>query len=45
MVEQQQEAYRVAGVDETAPALDPRKRKAGDEQVSKVTEVVSKQTG
>lgn len=30
MVEQQRQAYKVAGVDEEAPALDPRKRKAND---------------
>lgn len=30
LVQQQQEAYRVAGVDESEPAMDPRKRKAGD---------------
>ena len=35
MIERQQEAYRVAGVDETEPAVDPRKRKVVDaEQVS-----------
>ena len=30
MLEQQRRAYKVAGVDEHAPALDPRKRKAAD---------------
>ena len=31
MLEQQQQAYKVAGVDEHEPAVDMRKRKAGDE--------------
>lgn len=34
MMVQQQQAYKVAGVDEDAPALDARKRKAADDQVS-----------
>lgn len=35
MLAQQQEAYKVAGVDEHAPAMDPKKRKAADgEEVS-----------
>jgi HIV Tat-specific factor 1 len=32
MLQQQQEAYKVAGVDEDAPAVEPKKRKAGDEE-------------
>ena len=35
MMEQQREIYKVAGVDDDAPAMDPRKRKAGDEEVGK----------
>ncbi len=31
-MERQQEAYKVAGVDEAEPALDPRKRKAADSE-------------
>lgn len=35
MLEQQQQAYKVAGVDESEPAVDLRKRKARDgEEVS-----------
>ena len=30
MVEQQRQAYKVAGVDEDEPAMDPKKRKAND---------------
>ena len=30
MMEQQRQAYRVEGIDEEAPALDPKKRKAVD---------------
>lgn len=46
MLERQQEAYRVAGVDETAPALDPRKRKAADvEAVSSITTILRRHTG
>ena len=29
-MEQQRQAYRVEGIDEEAPALDPKKRKAAD---------------
>ena len=31
MLEQQQQIYKVAGVDESAPAMDLRKRKAIEE--------------
>lgn len=30
MIEKQREAYKVTGVDETQPAVDPKKRKAAD---------------
>ena len=30
LLELQQQAYKVKGVDENAPAVDPRKRKAGN---------------
>ena len=33
MVEQQRQAYKVEGVDEEAPAIDPRKRKADGDEV------------
>lgn len=32
MLQQQQEAYKVAGVDENAPVEQVKKRKAGDEE-------------
>lgn len=36
MVERQQEAYRVAGVDESQPAIDLRKRKAEAAEVGRM---------